>query len=1365
MMFSARRIMFSARRIIYLIPVFLCAFCFGFAVSASDFNILRLSDKDGLTNNYIMDIAQDRNGFVWLSTESGLYRFDGSRFHAFRKGGENSIAANELNRIYADTVANVLWIATQRHGLDRLDCSTYRFTHYKDDKRNPDAICSPGVTDIAPASSGKLWVATYTDGVDLLDPSTGKFEHFNTRTVKGWKSDHVWTIREGKGGELYIGNVNDGLTVFDPRTRKVCNYRHDPSNPYSIPGNAVRTLLPDGSGNVWVGTDGGLALYNPSSETFTNFMHDAGRPESLLSNNVYNIMRDKDDRLWVSTENGGVSILDLRDMMLKNPSEVSFFNMTPEGKGKGKVSNKTVHCTFEDSFGNIWIGTYGDGVDILTHSALPFTFMPTAKPLMSLGERGGIVFGGTDGNGIGIMDGEGNYRPVRGINGSLSGSSVLAVFQAGDGRVWIGCYDGRVGVMEPGSDAIRFLDIPGSLDIRCFAERGNGEILAGNGYGIIRFSPQGEVIETLYSKDGKIRDEWLRTILVRPDGNVWVGSFGGGLRIYAPDFKLVKEWGTWNGLPTNTVNQLVEGPDGCVYAATGEGVVIFNSKGDVDKIIGVNEGLADGGVRGVRFDGKGNLWISTGSGISLLDKKGTILNFGAAEGVNGGDFSIGCIAGLPDGRILFGSHYGLHTLEPDNIKPYGKAPVPVISSVEVYGRGSKGEEMVIFSPSGEIRVPYDRNTLLVSFNVLDAAMASAVDYWYRVEGVDDRWYVGDSSTGIFLRNLSPGHYTLQIKVALRNSPDEVAITELEVNVTPPLWATWWAKGIYVLLFCVLLFLGFRFYKKRLDLEYALSLERQNSQREQELTAERMRFFTNITHELRTPLTLILGPLEDMKGDKTLSVSNKKRIGVVHKSAARLIDLVNNILEFRKTETQNRSLRVAYGDVAGLVTEIGQKYMELNSNPAVSVDVKIEKGDFRIWHDGEILSMIIDNLMSNASKYTVSGSITLSLYHSEESGVPFTEIAVKDTGIGMSEEALHHIFDRYYRDRSAETRMGTGIGLALVYNLVRLHEGEVFVESEKGRGSVFRFRLHSDNTYPDAERLVKGYVSGEEESVNELAHTSESEDQERPSVLVVEDNVDIINYIVSSLSDRYNVESATNGREGVAKAREMHPDIIISDIMMPEMDGIEMVRALKKSPDTEYIPVIIVTAKVADEARREAYEAGADSYITKPFSSSLLRSRITNIMNSRHRLAQGLIENHPEEPAQVEEGIAQSDETMVSDMNAKDEEFIGRVKEIIAENMANDAMDVGLIAEEMCMSHSTLYRKVKAVTGITVAKLIRKMRACKAGELLSTGKYTVSEISYMVGMMNPGNFRQCFKEEFGMTPSEYLQKFCQNTKYV
>lgn len=1325
--------------------------------------VLHFDGNDGLSDNYVLSIAQDRNGFVWVATEDGLNRFDGTSFRRF-ECGELGLAADELHRIVPDPVSNALWICTQRAGLDRLDCDTYTVTHFADGTGDTD-LASNGITDVEPTAEGIVWVATYTSGLDRLDTATGKVRHYNTSVTPAWPDDQLWAVEMATDGKLYLGHVDAGFSVFDPSTGSVCNYRHRPGDSTSLPGNQVRAVLADPHGNVWIGTNRGLALFNASSGTFTSFSHDPARRGSLVSDNIYNLYCSSDDRLWIATENGGLSTISLRDAFMRSPDQISFENYTATPCDGIFLSNKTVHATFEDSFGNIWIGTNGDGVDVISHRPNPVTHRHThsyAAPLsdnsvMAVCASGDTVYAGTDGAGIDVFAGK---RKLRTISTPLRDNAIVALMRSHAGDIWIGTYAGDIAVLRH-DGSIRRFDIPGVTDVRCFAEKADGTVLAGTGPGIVEIGSDGEA-HALFRERDDIREEWVRSIVELPGGDIWVGSFGYGISIFDSDFRFKKKISVTRGLLSNTVNHMLVRPDGKVWVATGNGLALLRPSGDTDTILTTASGLPDKSVKALAADSLGRLWLSTGEGISMLDHDLKISNYGSGHGIGRADFYSGSGTSAGGDRIIFGSHRGMYAFKASTLADTAPIPMPRVTGVTVYGSGGKPDR-VYHVPSGRLTLAHDNNTIMVNFGVADAATASAVEWKYRLEGADNRFYPASPDEGILLRGLAPGSYRLVIRASMPNNSDGSMERVLPFEVRPPLWASLPAKIFYVILVAVALYFGLRFYRKRLELEYDLETERNNSRHENELHAERMRFFTNITHELRTPLTLILGPLEDLRSDSGIGSRQAGMIAMIHKSASKLLELINTILEFRKTETQNRALKVTYADISGLVNETGQRYRSLNTNPDVDIRTEIENGDFSLWFAPEIVNMIVDNLMSNACKYTVSGSVVLSLRHTSESGVPFTEISVSDTGLGMDDDTLAHIFDRYYRSGNTAGRLGTGIGLALVYNLVELHRGEIFAESIPGKGSVFRFRLHTDNTYPDVPH-IDAHTAAEPESKPVATDTEEPSD--RPSVLVVDDNIDILTYIRSTLGDDYTVETATDGAEGLAKAGSMQPDIIVSDVMMPAMSGTDMISRLKHSDDTSHIPVVVVTAKIAEDARLEAYECGADSFITKPFSSKLLKARIRNIIATRRRLARMALEAQlPPAPDKAAENDTseQSKTAIVSELTEADSDFLRRVGDIINANIAGEQLDVGFIADAMCMSHSTLYRKVKAISGMSVAGLIRKYRARRAGELILTGDYTVSEIALMVGMGSPANFRQCFREEFGTTPSEYYRRAKENAE--
>lgn len=504
----------------------------------------------------------------------------------------------------------------------------------------------------------------------------------------------------------------------------------------------------------------------------------------------------------------------------------------------------------------------------------------------------------------------------------------------------------------------------------------------------------------------------------------------------------------------------------------------------------------------------------------------------------------------------------------------------------------------------------------------------------------------------------------------------------------------------------------------------------------------------MTHELRTPLTLILGPLEDLLQDKTLSPGHANKLSAIRDSSVRLLNLINQLLEFRKTETENRRLCVERADLGKLVQEIGLRYKELNSNARVDFRLSIAPTDTTLYFDPDVMTIILDNLLSNAIKYTPQGSISLSIVTETTDGTRHTVIRVSDTGHGISAEALPHIFERYYQEDSPHRASGTGIGLALVKSLVSLHQGTIDAKSTPGEGSTFTVSLLTDNFYPDAlhkesrtDAISPNAASGEQQ---------ETADDNRPIVLVVEDNADIREYIRSSLADRYNVVTAADGQEGLDAAQQQIPDLIVSDIMMPVMDGVTLCRLVKEDVQTSHIPVILLTAKDSTRDKEEGYAAGADSYLSKPFSAGLLISRIDNLLDNRRRLARLIGSQQTEETGQEETDALRK-------LSKLDRNFLEKVNRVIEENMSLERMDIAFIADKMCMSHSTLYRKVKALMNISVNELVRDAKMRHAATLLESGEYTVTEVSDMTGFSSVPYFRQRFKEKYGMSPSEFMKK--------
>lgn len=711
--------------------------------------------------------------------------------------------------------------------------------------------------------------------------------------------------------------------------------------------------------------------------------------------------------------------------------------------------------------------------------------------------------------------------------------------------------------------------------------------------------------------------------------------------------------------------------------------------------------------------------------------------------------------------MYFGSTNGLCYFTPSYILEKRQAPKAIIGKITVFeplvSENSNETEISLINKES-VRLKHLQNNFNISFSIQDYSLNERVEYAYMLKGLENSWYTVKDPNNVTFRNLPPGKYEFMIKTRIRNQEWSDEISSIEIIIAPPLWLSWWAKLLYVISGVGLLFTGLWAYKRKLNLEYLYESEKKSHEQEQELNDERLRFYTNITHELRTPLTLILGPLEDLVKSNTLSSKDHHRISVIHQSAVRLLNLINQILDFRKTETQNKRLCVTKGNLTSAVYETGLKYKELNNKPEIQILIEVEEENMVLFFDKEVITMILDNLISNALKYTEKGYIRIRAEWVTENGIRYAQLSVEDTGYGIGQDALAHIFERYYQESGEHQASGTGIGLALVKNLVKLHEGDIQVKSLPDVGTTFYLRLLADNTYPQAlhgedMHTEKQDIKEEESTIK--PEVIEPDKNARPIILVVEDNADIRDYIADSFTDLYEIKTAANGKEGLQIATDCIPDIIVSDIMMPVMNGVVMCQKLKADIRTSHIPVILLTAKDSITDKEEGYQVGADSYLTKPFSASLLQSRISNLLTQRRLLSERFA-IRPEKPER--QSMEEKRAIITESMNKLDKEFLDKITNTITKGLAAaENIDITVLSNVMCMSSSTLYRKVKALTGMSTNEYIRKIKMQLAEKYLLEGKYSISEIAFKVGINSNVYFRQCFKEEFGMSASDYLKQ--------
>ncbi len=1295
-----------------------CCVVWGLVVRAQEIGYTdHVSSADGLSNDFVVSLAIDGKGHVWVATEAGLNRIAGKTCTPITYEPLSGL----ITALYWHEATDDMFVGSER-GLTIYHGKSGQMQHLNAN----DGLIMSSVNDVVKAADGGVWLV-YGDGeIQHLDCTTLAVRSLTLGQPHGNRC----ALDDGRG-HLYIGHSQHGMTVVNISDGTSRNYQQQGDDPQSLPGNNVRCIYQDRDGQIWVGTDTGLALFHPAKGTFTKVTDDTDR----FDDNVYDILQTADGKLWVATDIGGVKIVD--DQGRYTDAQV-------------RLSSLNTRSLAEDEYGNIWVGNHSAGVDFVSYARQDFHLLdyknlegrqPWVSAMAADTDQG---FWMASENEL-VWWQDGAVKGRWGIENLIRRKYAFPRCMMVDpqGGVWIGVDDQGVYRFDKQQRSYSHIPLsPEGSDIHCFAQDSEGRIWIGAEFGVYLYHDgkterQDYVSQTIHAPATCIMETAPQRLFVATLGD---GIYSIDLQRHQHQHLSIRE-----GLPSGKVNHTIGDGQGGVWLATDNGLVRLDDPVSLTgiSVYGKEHGLADCHIRALQQDGKGCIWMSTYSGISYFVKTTErCYNYNHYDIRLSGGFANGAVTMDSDGTIYFGSAGGVCCFNPQQMGNGSQLSEIQITACEAYNPvGSNTEiQQLIPDEHGQVTTTYRQNTIRLTFAMSNYAQNPAVDYSYMMKGMDGKWYDIGNDHDVVFRGLRPGKYTFILRAKLRSQDWEQANdTRLTIVITPPFWRTWWAYVLYALLALALTGCVVRLYKRKLTLRNALELERRESQQKQDMNEERLRFFTNITHELRTPLTLILGPIDDLMEDRDLTQQSRRRVAMIQKSAERLRSLINEILEFRKTETQNRRLTVAHGDIGQFIREICLNYKELNRNPKVQFVCHVADDLPSVWFDSEIVTTVMINLLSNAIKYTDEGSITTRVEASEGT----LRVSVADTGYGIAPEALPHIFERYYQAKGSHQASGTGIGLALVKSLAELHEGSVCVESREGQGSRFTFAISIDNTYPNA--LHKEDVESEKEKGEKEQDAASSDADVLPLLLIVEDNDDIRQYIADTFCEDFRIIQASNGEEGLQEAYEHMPDIIVSDIMMPKMNGIQLTRQLKDDIRTCHIPIILLTAKDADDDKEEGYDSGADSYLTKPFTAKLLASRIQNLLTARRRLAE-YITNHPETP------VAEAPQ-----LSRIDQEFIDRLNRLVEEHIMQENIDLAFVTDKMAMSHSTFYRKVKALTGMTATEYIRKRRLRHCYQLLESGDYNVNQAAMMTGFNQMAHFRETFKKEFGILPSEVRKK--------
>jgi signal transduction histidine kinase/ligand-binding sensor domain-containing protein/AraC-like DNA-binding protein len=1325
-------------------------------------NLKYMDETHGMQSSYTTCVLEDRRGNLWFGTMgSGVSRYNGTSFTHFTVN--EGLSNNMVLSILEDSQGN-LWFGTWGGGVNMYNGET--FTHFS----FKDGLISNAVISICEDSQGNLWFGTLGGGASKYNGKTIT----NFTTNEGLTGNDVRSIIEDSQGNLWFG-TNGGASVFNGKTITNLTVREGLSN------DMVLAILEDSKGNLWLGTGGGLSKFN--GEAFTNYYIEEG----LSDNGVQSILEDSRGNLWFGTFDGGVNMY----------NGESFTHYT-ELEG---LSDNRVNSILEDSRGNLWFGTTDGGVNMYNLSAT-FAYFGETEGLYHnyvesiLEDSQGNLWFATDW-GVSKFNSKvfTNYSTGEGF----SHNYVHAILEDSHGNLW---FASEGGVKKFNGESVTNYYMETGLsdnDVRCILEDSQGNLWFGTAEdGVSMFN--GRFFTQFTAKEGLLGG--VTSMLQDSRGNLWFGSWYHGVTMY--DGGAFIHYTDKEGLSNNTVLSIMEDRQGKLWFGTdGGGVNIFN--GETFTCLSEREGLSNNQINSILEDRDGNVWLATNQGLNCIvvdyskdPGKGQSLNSkGSKENLS---LDLSCfstihIYSLKDGLKKNGFNHnsvfldsknhiwwgnaggGLIMLDMNTFKIPVDAPKMELDWIEINEQfadyrqlnDSIGMKIEFDGVSKYYNFPLNLklsnncNHLTFHFSAIDWTAPHMIRYSYLIKGVDRDWNKPTREPVADYRNLPSGTHTLYVR-AIGAAQKWSEPIEYTFTIRPPWWYSWYAYGIYGLIILGIILLYRRFLLRRASLRSAIEIERIEKEKVLELDQMKSRFFANISHEFRTPLTMILGPVEGLlkRKEKEL-ILKQEEAGMLHRNAKRLLQLINQILDISKLETGKIRLQVSEGNLTEFLKRIILSFLSLAESKNIEYKYDLQDHTGKVYFDRDKVEKIVTNLISNAFKFTPSGG-EISIKMKYGSGSPnnpeITEISIRDTGRGIPADQVERIFDRFYQVSSSDSRQyeGTGIGLSLAKELTVICRGEIRVESQPGKGSLFKLILPvSRETFRDEEVIQPGEEPEDGPHLLEDIHETlpdgyEREESQIPEneteksvILVVEDNTDLRKYISMNLAKDYMIIEAENGRDGLERAIEKIPDIIMTDLMMPEMDGIDMCNKIRDDQRTSHIPVVMLTARADKDSKLKGLTTGVDDYLIKPFDAEELHIRIHNLIQQRKNLR----EKFRMEFTRLD--------PFTKDLAGLEDDFLSRVVDSILEHLGEHDYGVEQLAGDLRFSRSQLFRKIQSLTGYAPRDFIRNIRLKQAARMFQEGHTNITEVLYSVGFNTPSHFSQSFRELFGMNPSDYLKQ--------
>lgn len=1342
------------------------------------------TDKE-LSNSLINAVYQDRKGFIWIATENGLNKFDGTRFSIYRHNATDSTSLknNYVRTLFEDSRGN-FWIGCI-NGLQRYDRATDNFHELfisrKDGRKNPH------ITSIIERRNGDLWIATSGQGaISLKKNSNPASFHIETELTDRIGSNYLNVIFEDSRQNLWIATEEKGLYRYSPESKELKSYKA----PYHIAGDDVSAICEDAHGQIFVGTLT-KGLFRLSSRQEGNF--EPVLYQNRMNLNIRTLIIDTRGKLIIGTDGEGVKEYQPQQDIIVD-SEI---NAAPFDFSKSKV-----HSLIEDKDHNLWLGIFQKGLILVPGISNKFDYygyksihnntIGSSCVMAIHTDEQATIWIGTDNDGLYAINDQGkqlrHYTHQAGNPQSVPGT-ILCLYEDSNQELWLGSYfDGlarmnkQTGTCQDATSLLQGNLNAGKPKVSCIIEDKNKNLWVGTyGSGLYKINLPTQHV-TYYESTrnenddwsiNRLPNDWISYLLEDKEGMIWIGTYK-GLAVLNPQTDNFINYKKQNNLlPGYVVYSLLESSNGEIWAGTSEGLVCLNKDRLTPVLFTTADGLPSDIICGLAEDEKKNIWISTHQGISKLnppEKK--FINYYAGDGLQGNEFTRTAVFKDKRGKIFFGGTNGVTAFYPQDITEIKKEMNVLITGFHVANRpvkkGDKSGNNVITDTAvmdtEQFTLAYNENTFSIDFSVLEFSNPDRISYQYKIKELGDEWISTQPGTNrVTYSSLKPGKYTFSVQARDHNNFSN--IRTVTIAITPPWYQTWWAKVIWGCLGALLIYALTMYILSRIRHRQEVMRQKHMEQ----INEAKLQFFINISHEIRTPMTLIISPLEKLLAEH----SEKQPVYLmIYRNAQRILRLINQLMDIRKLDKGQMHLKFRETDIVGFINDLMQtfNYQAQKKNITFTFEKELEGADsLKVWIDLNNFDKVLMNVLSNAFKYThEGGNIEVSLKTGHNDAYrgalkDYFEIDITDNGIGIDKNKIEQIFERFYQidNDMTQSNFGTGIGLHLSRSLVELHHGIIKAENrEDGQGTRFVIRLPLGSNHLKAEELENPEETGSEPTISQLPKDSIYETEEenktneyrkpkaktRYRVLIVEDDEEIRRYIRSELDSDFRIYECTNGREGLETILKEKPDLVISDVMMPEMDGITLCRKIKQNININHIPIILLTAKSKAEDQIEGLEIGADAYIVKPFNTELLRTTISNLIANRERLRGKLVGEQ-----QVEEKITKIE------MKSNDEILMSKVMKTINDHLADPTLNVEMLAANVGMSRVHMHRKLKELTNQSARDFIRSIRLKQAANLLREKNLSVSEVAYATGFSNLSHFSNTFRDFYGISPSEYKEQ--------